>query len=135
MHETSNFQDPGCWKTKNTIFIQKPDKIEKLHVALNQKIIINSPSINESIEIKKQLSDKPGLARSYGSLSRLLFTENPISNETLEATKQWFIINEENKDIFGIIFSRNFLCILWIKLNKPLPWGPLHSPSRFLYQL
>ena len=74
--------------------------------------------INESIEIKKQLSDKPGLARSYGSLSRLLFAENPISNETLEATKKWFIINEENKDIFGIIFSRNFLGKIYFSIHK-----------------
>ena len=74
--------------------------------------------INESIEIKKQLSDKPGLARSYGSLSRLLFAENPISNETLEATKKWFIINEENKDIFGIIFSRNFLGKIYFNIHK-----------------
>ena len=40
------------------------------------------------------------------------------SNETLEATKKWFIINEENKDIFGIIFSRNFLGKIYFNIHK-----------------
>ena len=41
-----------------------------------------------------------------------------MSNETLEATKKWFIINEENKDIFGIIFSRNFLGKIYFNIHK-----------------
>ena len=88
--------------------------LENLYIyVVSLLYILKNPDL-----IKKQLSDKPGLARSYGSLSRLLFTENPISNETLEATKKWFIINEENRDIFGIIFSRNFLGKIYFNIHK-----------------
>ncbi len=74
--------------------------------------------INESIYIKKQLSDKPGLARSYGSLARLLFSEDPLSLNTLEANKQWLMINKENNDIFGAIMSRNFLGKIYFIVHK-----------------
>ena len=77
--------------------------------------------INQSIDIKKQLSDKPGLARSYGSLARLLFSQEPTSLKTLDANKKWLMINKENNDIFGSIMSRNFLAKIYFNIHKNNP--------------
>ena len=74
--------------------------------------------INQSIDIKKQLSDKPGLARSFGSLARLLFSEEPTSLDTLDANKKWLMINKENNDTFGTIMSRNFLGKIYFNIHK-----------------
>ena len=74
--------------------------------------------INQSIDIKKQLSDKPGLARSFGSLARLLFSEEPASHNTLDANKKWLMINKENNDTFGTIMSRNFLGKIYFNIHK-----------------
>lgn len=65
--------------------------------------------IYESILIKTQLSDKPGLARSYGSLTRLLVSNKLFSDETLTNANNWLKINLEIKDVFGSIMSRNLL--------------------------
>ena len=44
----------------------------------------------KSIEFKKQLSDYPGLARSYGALSRLAFAYNYNFEKALKYTNKWY---------------------------------------------
>ena len=62
----------------------------------------------KSIEFKKQLSDYPGLARSYGALSRLAFAYNYNFEKALKYTNKWYEFNKQLNDEFGIISANNF---------------------------
>ena len=62
----------------------------------------------KSIEFKKQLSDYPGLARSYGALSRLTFYYNYDFEKAIKYTNKWYEFNKQLNDEFGIISANNF---------------------------
>lgn len=79
---------------------------------------ITESLIIKSIEIKEMLSDKPGLARSYGSLTRMYFEKEPSTSKTLENCNKWLTLNKELKDVFGVIFSQNFLGKIYFNLYK-----------------
>ena len=74
--------------------------------------------IIKSIEIKEILSDKPGLARSYGSLTRMYFEKEPTSIKVLESCNNWLKLNKELNDVFGIIMSKNYLAKIYFSLFK-----------------
>ena len=75
---------------------------------------ITESLIIKSIEIKEMLSDKPGLARSYGSLTRMYFEKEPTSTKVLESCNNWLTLNKELNDIFGIIMSKNYMGKIYI---------------------
>ena len=74
--------------------------------------------IIKSIEIKEMLSDKPGLARSYGSLTRMYFEKEPTSTKVLESCNNWLKLNKELNDVFGMIMSKNYMGKIYFNLHK-----------------
>ena len=79
---------------------------------------ITESLIIKSIEIKEMLSDKPGLARSYGSLTRMYFEKEPTSTKVLESCNNWLKLNKELNDVFGIIMSKNYMGKIYFNLHK-----------------
>ncbi len=79
---------------------------------------ITESLIIKSIEIKEILSDKPGLARSYGSLTRMYFEKEPTSIKALKSCNNWLKINKKSNDVFGIIMSKNYLAKIYFCLFK-----------------
>ena len=79
---------------------------------------ITESLIIKSIEIKEILSDKPGLARSYGSLTRMCFDKEPTSTKVLESCNNWLTLSKELNDIFGIIMSKNYMGKIYFNLHK-----------------
>ena len=74
--------------------------------------------IIKSIEIKEMLSDKPGLARSYGSLTRMYYEKESTSTKALESCNNWLTLNKELNDVFGIIMSKNYMGKIYFNLHK-----------------
>ena len=64
------------------------------------------------------LSDKPGLARSYGSLTRMYFEKEPASTKIIESCNNWLTLNKELNDVFGIIMSKNYMGKIYFNLHK-----------------
>ena len=56
-----------------TLLVTSNTKSVESFIADNVSKIPSESLIIKSIEIKEMLSDKPGLARSYGSLTRMYF--------------------------------------------------------------
>ena len=79
---------------------------------------ITESLIIESIEIKERLSDKPGLARSYGSLTRMYVDKEPTSTKAYKSCDKWLSLNKELNDIFGIIMSKNYLAKIYFSLYR-----------------
>ena len=79
---------------------------------------ITESLIIKSIEIKEMLSDKPGLARSYGSLTRMYFEKEPTSTKVLESCNNWLKLNKELNDVFGMIMSKNYMGKIYFNLHK-----------------
>ena len=105
------------------------DQKDNDHLAVSSRIFtsfgnnypkekITESLIIKSIEIKEMLSDKPGLARSYGSLSRMYFEKEPTSTKVLESCNNWLKLNTELNDVFGIIMSKNYMGKIYFNLHK-----------------
>ena len=82
----------------------------------NEKI--TESLIIKSIQIKEMLSDKPGLARSYGSLTRMYVDKASNSTKARESCDKWLTLNKELNDVFGIIMSKNYLAKIYFNLYK-----------------
>ena len=105
------------------------DEKDNDHLAVSSRIFtsfsnnfpkekITESLIPKSIEIKEMLSDKPGLARSYGSLTRMYFEKDPTSTKVMESCNNWLSLNRVLNDILGTIMSKNFMGKIYFNLYK-----------------